>query len=353
MKRNNQVLNKVIQLIVIFLLALGMGGIFSLVQTLQGTAKVINYTGIVRGATQRLIKLEIAGQPNEDLSLELDLILEGLKHGGGQYNLKCLKDKDYQRKLELLMQMWMELKEEIKAYRRDNLLEPILVEKSEFYFVQANEVVSTVEIYADGNLRTLRLLEILFSFGVIYLIVNAFGQTLRELKLKKQNDELSYAAYIDRMTGIPSRRRCEEIIYSPVDLQKSRHTIVMFDLNNLKTVNDMHGHRAGDRVIKAFADILIRFANDMVFVGRYGGDEFLMIIHDYDENQIRLLFEEIHSLVEEHNNRLVRYPINYAYGYDNGGDALHKMLDRADQKMYQMKKDMKEQAERKKESEKG
>lgn len=52
---------------------------------LQGTARVINYAGIVRGATQREVKLEIAGVPSEKLISELDGIIEGLQHGGSQY----------------------------------------------------------------------------------------------------------------------------------------------------------------------------------------------------------------------------------------------------------------------------
>lgn len=59
---------------------------------LQGTARVINYAGIVRGATQREVKLEIAGMPSEKLINELDGIMDGLQHGGSQYQLVKLDD---------------------------------------------------------------------------------------------------------------------------------------------------------------------------------------------------------------------------------------------------------------------
>ena len=54
------------------------------INALQGTARVINYAGIIRGATQREVKLEVVGQPNDDLIVYLDEILHGLKFGGGK-----------------------------------------------------------------------------------------------------------------------------------------------------------------------------------------------------------------------------------------------------------------------------
>ena len=71
------------------------------IDALQGTARVINYAGIIRGATQREVKLEIAERPNDQLIEYLDEILNGLKFGGGKYNLVGLKDETYQQDLDL------------------------------------------------------------------------------------------------------------------------------------------------------------------------------------------------------------------------------------------------------------
>ncbi len=72
------------------------------VNSIQGNARVINYAGIIRGATQRVIKLEIAGQSNDDLIVYIDDIFDGLMHGGGKYDLTILPDKSYQNKLKHL-----------------------------------------------------------------------------------------------------------------------------------------------------------------------------------------------------------------------------------------------------------
>ena len=57
------------------------------VKKLQGNARVVNYAGIIRGATQRMIKLEVVDEGNDELIQYLDDIFSGLMHGGGKYNL--------------------------------------------------------------------------------------------------------------------------------------------------------------------------------------------------------------------------------------------------------------------------
>lgn len=86
--------------------------IFMMVQInrLQGTARVINYAGLVRGATQREVKLEITGNQNEELVQYLDDILSGLKYQDGHYDLVELHDKEYQDKLQVQSDYWEKLK---------------------------------------------------------------------------------------------------------------------------------------------------------------------------------------------------------------------------------------------------
>lgn len=84
---------------------------------LQGTARVVNYTGLVRGATQRVVKLEIVGSPNDRLIEKLDDILAGLQNGGGKYELVQLDDVKYRNDLTELANYWQELKQEIAKSR--------------------------------------------------------------------------------------------------------------------------------------------------------------------------------------------------------------------------------------------
>lgn len=83
------------------------------IRKIQGTARVINYAGLVRGATQREVKLEITGTSDDEMIADLDDILNGLKYGNGGYSLVSLPDRTYQNKLDEQISYWNKLKEEI------------------------------------------------------------------------------------------------------------------------------------------------------------------------------------------------------------------------------------------------
>ena len=119
----------------------------------------------------------------------------------------------------------------------------------------------------------------------------------------------------------------------------------MFDLNNLKTVNDTLGHTVGDALI---ASILRNVIPQKDFVGRYGGDEFIVILHEVSSKQY--VEDLIHDLAEEidHFNGTEKHtPISFAYGYTLSSDyeecTLRTLLDKADHNMYINKKKTKHQ----------
>ena len=121
------------------------------ISRLQGTARVINYAGLVRGATQREVKLEITGNQNDELIKYLDDILDDLKYKDGQYNLVNLRDNEYNDKLYILSDYWEELKKEIKAVREVGYQNTDIVNMSEIYFKMADETVSAAESYSERD----------------------------------------------------------------------------------------------------------------------------------------------------------------------------------------------------------
>ncbi|MFQ8583537.1 MAG: hypothetical protein ACLSA6_13975 [Holdemania massiliensis] len=94
-----------------------------------GFAKVINYSGIVRGATQKLVKEELNNEPDDALIQYLDDILEGLQHGGGTYDLTLISARDYQYRLKQMRFAWNAMKEEIAEVRagktRTSCMKPV------------------------------------------------------------------------------------------------------------------------------------------------------------------------------------------------------------------------------------
>lgn len=97
--------------------------------------------GIVRGASQRLIKLELSGRPDDELIEYLDGILLELQGGEARYGLPSLKDQAYQRDLAKLELMWSQIRTEISAYRSGSVDSARLLSLSEDFFEQANHTV--------------------------------------------------------------------------------------------------------------------------------------------------------------------------------------------------------------------
>ncbi len=326
-------LQSVLILILIFLVIFMMVQI----QNLQGTARVINYAGLVRGATQREVKLEITGTPNDTLIKYLDKILSGLKYEDGNYNLVSLKDQIYQQRLDNQIEYWELLKEEIYAVREKGYESTNVVSMSETYFEYADETVTAAEQYSEKIAARIRLTEIISALDMLFLIFLIVLQQIQNIKAAKENRILSKKAYLDVHTGLPNKSRCEDLLNASGFITEPL-CFVMFDLNNLKEVNDTLGHAAGDSLIANFARILRKVVPEKDFVGRYGGDEFIAILYDTSSEQGSELLEHLHTTIEQYNLYSMQDPISYAYGYSyslNYKDCtLRNLLDKADHEMY-------------------
>lgn len=307
------------------------------IKHLQGTARVINYAGLVRGATQRLMKLEITGIHDDELVQYLDDILEDLKYDDGSYGLVSLEDANYQGKLDSLIDYWRKLKKEIKKARDCGYEATDIVAMSETYFWLADEVVSAAEAYSDKAAKQMRLVEILSVVDMLILFLLITEQSLSSMRIIRKNRILEQKAYIDVHTGLPNKSKCEEL-FSDMSFITEPTACLMFDLNNLKSANDTLGHSAGDQLIASFARVLRNVIPAKDFVGRYGGDEFVVILYNSTENTVKSLLTQLHNEVMQFNRCGNNIPISYAQGWAVSTDytdcTLRALFDKADQFMY-------------------
>jgi diguanylate cyclase (GGDEF)-like protein len=103
----------------------------------------------------------------------------------------------------------------------------------------------------------------------------------RERDLARANLELQRMAVTDGLTGLYNRRHVEERLREMFEHSQRLHeplSVVLLDLDHFKSVNDTHGHQAGDEVLRQFALLLKTVARDIDRVGRYGGEEFLVVL---------------------------------------------------------------------------
>lgn len=160
----------------------------------------------------------------------------------------------------------------------------------------------------------------------------------KEKILSRSNDELNAKAYIDLATGLPNKNKCKELLSSSHTISKPT-ACFMLDLNDLKKVNDTLGHEMGDIMILNFAQLLRKIVPLQYFVGRFGGDEFIVIAENISgREEAMTLVQNIQDMIMRFNGLRGEFQISYACGFAFSEDfpdaSLLDLLNEADQKMY-------------------
>lgn len=148
---------------------------------------VVNKSGIVRGATQRLIKLETNGQPNDQLIQTLDQLLNGLINGDKDLNLPKATDPVYLAKIQEVESAWRRLKTAIAQYRQNPNLESQLIQDSEAYFELTNEAVFAAENFSVAHINQINITQwgiLALNLGVLTFI---FWTIQRAAKVLQQS----------------------------------------------------------------------------------------------------------------------------------------------------------------------
>ena len=344
-KKNKKRLPYLQSILILFLIVMVVTMMVQ-ISHLQGTARVINYAGLVRGATQRTVKLEITGNQRDDLIHYLNQILSGLKYEDGNYDLVKLQDANYQKRLDEQRDYWKKLKNEIYRVREKGYENTDIVEVSERYFEYADRTVTAAEKYSEKIARRIRTIEYITVFDMTLLVAFLILQYVQKLRMAKANKALERKAYMDIHTGLPNKSRCEELLQDSSVIDEPTGCMV-FDLNNLKRVNDSLGHTAGDSLISNFARIARNVIPAQDFVGRYGGDEFMAVICMADEKKMREILDKLEEEVTRFNEYGKHVPISYAHGWVMSTEfrecTLRTLFDKADHNMYLNKQRQKEE----------
>ena len=152
----------------------------------------------------------------------------------------------------------------------------------------------------------LRLMEIALALLVVTLALSLIQRELLSRLIVK--------AFRD-ITGVHNKTSLEKLI---LELNNRPSTfgigVMMFDLNDLKYVNDTYGHEKGDEFIQSFSYCLTRILDSDSFLARYGGDEFIIIQQNTSEASLRQMARKLNSLVQEYNSRTT-LPLSYAIVY--------------------------------------
>jgi len=173
---------------------------------------------------------------------------------------------------------------------------------------------------------------------------NLMGQLIYPLRNAVWYQRALQAAKIDPLTGAHNRCALDEVLDREVDLAHRHQTamsIVMFDLDHFKQINDNYGHITGDEVLRETVECANQAlrGTDMLF--RYGGEEFVVLLPGVNANGAALAAERLRSIIEKHvfASRQATVAVTVSVGTSSLTlqDTPNSMIDRADQALYAAK----------------
>lgn len=185
-----------------------------------------------------------------------------------------------------------------------------------------------------NNFAIYQFMTIIFGILLIILSMKLGFQFMKNRKL----------TYIDSLTNINNRVSIDVMLKKLEHNYKSKITIVSFDLNDFKYVNDTYGHHIGDQLLYIFSNMLNNTFGNIGFVGRMGGDEFISILVNRDISEVECKLKEIDELISKYNNKSIcKIKTSYGYAVREVGerDSLTSIYEEADKKMYKFKSEYK------------
>lgn len=319
-------------------------GVIHVVSGIQGTARVVNYAGLVRGGTQRMVKMEIAGEPQDKLIETIQSYIDGLRKGSKELDFVRLNDREFQDKMQELDIYFQKLKKEIYLVREKGYQNTEIISKSEKFFGICDEAVGLSEIYSQERATSLEKLERLIVLDVFCLIFLTVIELIKAIRYAALNRALQKKVYLDEATGLPNKNKCEELL-SDFSLLEESIGVCVFDLNNLRIINNSMGHEMGDEYIRRFAVLLRESVPEEYFVGRAGGDEFIAIMKNQSHEQMQEILKRLRAHVwrysEDHTDMPISYAAGYALSEDQEDCTMRTLFAEADKNMYINKNHMK------------
>lgn len=157
-------------------------------------------------------------------------------------------------------------------------------------------------------------------------------------------NSLNDAANRDFLTMLPNRRHLELIINKKIKEFEKLSTnfgVIIFDINNFKSINDCFGQNTGDFVLKEFGKTIKENLRKCDIFGRWGGDEFIAVIPNIKEKQLKMISEKLVDIIREkifvEKKNKIYIIVSAGYSIAKKMDNLDILVGRADKMMYEEK----------------
>jgi diguanylate cyclase (GGDEF)-like protein len=160
-------------------------------------------------------------------------------------------------------------------------------------------------------------------------------------KVEVLAQEVYKMALLDPLTGLFNRRYIEQRLEDEIS-RSQRHgrplSVILFDLDEFKQVNDTYGHSAGDALLKAFAERLSRATRGSDASARYGGDEFLVVLPECKPENVQAVLKRLEGISVDIDGHKLPVALSAGWAELLSGERAKELLDRADAELYANKR---------------
>lgn len=235
----------------------------------------------------------------------------------------------------------------------NSLTNPLVANESGFRFYAAEPLKSS----AGFNLGTFCVLDmvprefseddksLLKCFGRLVMTQMEHKLACRNMAslaqtVSEQNKQLSHAASHDALTGLLNRRTIEERLAEIMCASaEKRSAVLLLDVDNFKSINDRYGHPAGDAVLIEVSRRILNAVRSLDHVGRYGGEEFIVVLNECEPQIATRVAERIRGSIESApipigNGMGLNVTISGGVCFGNFGTSVDSMLKLADEALY-------------------
>ncbi|MDZ7819720.1 MAG: diguanylate cyclase [Aliarcobacter sp.] len=161
-------------------------------------------------------------------------------------------------------------------------------------------------------------------------------------QIKEKSNLLEYQASHDKLTGLFNRNKFDEFYIKEVKRSRRYNTdlsIIIFDVDNFKTINDTHGHQSGDIVLKEISQIISLHIREQDVAVRWGGEEFLILLPHTNLDGATTVAKKIRINIEENEFTELKLKLTASFGVSelNTDDNDESLILRADKFLYEAK----------------
>jgi len=331
---------KIITLLLMLFMVVAGSGVLVLhkLNVFNNDAYAINSLGVVRGTIQRVSKQELAGISSVELIDNVDQTLEDIERTYLKDNpsINYFQLDEINKKFLALENCWRKLKVPLQNGTTKTHNKQDIITFSEQCWELANNLTYTIQKLSESKLAQYKQLIVNISILVslfIFIIISIVYKIVRK--------SLEVDIITDSMTKLYNRSYFLQILEKQIQLNKRYGTpfsLLLYDIDHFKTINDSFGHQRGDEVLIRFALILKNNARNVDYVFRLGGEEFATIASHCNCNQAEDIAKKYRKITSDYDFDIDRkMTISTGIAEFDNNEASDELIFRADKALYKAK----------------